>query len=163
MNANSYMVATAAAIIERKGTHEIEVYFQTRNKPSMTSYGTLELPGGRIQKGEDVFSALKREVKEETGLSLSIIKHSDVTNLQGLDGRVGYAFTPFCCNSYTGSPAIGFIFLCEADGEPKTMSSEARNPQWIPLSTLRRLINKKPHRFFYYYLGALQYYLKQKE
>ena len=157
------MVATAAAIIERKGTHEIEVYFQTRNKPSMTSYGTLELPGGRIQKGEDVFSALKREVKEETGLSLSIIKPSDVTNLQGLDGRVGYAFTPFCCNSYNGSPAIGFIFLCEADGEPTTLSSEARNPQWVPISELRRLINEKPHRFFHYYLGALRFYLEHKE
>jgi 8-oxo-dGTP pyrophosphatase MutT (NUDIX family) len=128
------MVATAAAIIERQGMQETEVYFQTRNKPSMTSYGTLELPGGRIQKGEDVFSALK-----------------------------GYAFTPFCCNSYNGSPAIGFIFLCEADGEPNALSSEAENPQWIPLSEIRKLIEEEPHRFFYYYLGALQYYLEQKE
>lgn len=163
MSTDSYMVATAAAIIERQGIHETEVYFQTRNKPSMTSYGTLELPGGRIQKGEDVFSALKREVKEETGLSLSNIKPSIVTNLQGLDGRVGYAFTPFCCNSYNGSPAIGFIFLCEADGEPNALSSEAENPQWIPLSEIRKLIEEEPHRFFYYYLGALQYYLEQKE
>ena len=157
------MVATAAAIIERKGSHEIEVYLQTRNKRSMTSYGTLELPGGRIQKGENVFSALKREVKEETGLSLRIIKPSGVTNLQGLNSRVGYAFTPFCCNSSDGSPAIGFIFLCEADGEPNPMSSEARDPQWVPLSELRKLINEKPHRFFYYYLGALRYYLEHKE
>ncbi len=163
MRTPSYMVATAAAIIERQGTHETEVLFQTRNKSATTSYGTLELPGGRIHVGEDVFSALKREVKEETGLSIIKIKPNIVTNIQGLGDRVSYAFTPFCCNSYHGSPAIGFIFLCEANGEPQTISSEAKNPQWIPLSELRKMINEEPHRFFYYYLGALQYYLEQKE
>jgi 8-oxo-dGTP pyrophosphatase MutT (NUDIX family) len=162
MSNSPYMVATVAAIIERHGTDEIEVFFQIRNKSSMTSYGTLEFPGGRIQAGEDVFSALKREVREETGLSLVRIKPNIVTNVKGLHDRVGYAFTPFCCNSYNGSPAIGFIFLCEAEGEPNTSSSEATHPQWIPLSEIRRLIKEEPHRFFYYYLGALQYYLEQR-
>lgn len=34
--------------------------------------GTLDLPGGRVEKGETVKSALIREIKEETGLKVQI-------------------------------------------------------------------------------------------
>jgi 8-oxo-dGTP pyrophosphatase MutT (NUDIX family) len=34
--------------------------------------GTLDLPGGRVEKGETIKSALQREIDEETGLKVEI-------------------------------------------------------------------------------------------
>jgi 8-oxo-dGTP diphosphatase len=34
--------------------------------------GTLDLPGGRVENGESVKSALQREINEETGLKVEI-------------------------------------------------------------------------------------------
>ncbi|MFC3053309.1 NUDIX domain-containing protein [Kordiimonas pumila] len=49
-------------------------------------YGTVDLPGGRLEKGEDMYSCLQREVFEETGLTVkkfefvcSWVKHSPDT------------------------------------------------------------------------------------
>lgn len=34
--------------------------------------GTLDLPGGRVENGESIKSALRREINEETGLKVKI-------------------------------------------------------------------------------------------
>lgn len=37
-----------------------------------------EFPGGQVKTGEDLISALKREVKEESGVDISVKKLVDV-------------------------------------------------------------------------------------
>jgi len=43
-----------------------------------TDYDMWDLPSGGMKKGETVFQALKREVKEETGLNIKPIKLTGV-------------------------------------------------------------------------------------
>ncbi len=76
--------ANARAIIEREMPNGIEIVLQTRNKPHEGSQ-TLELPGGRIEEYEPVLTSLSREVKEETGLTL--------TTIEGADTRIEVGFS----------------------------------------------------------------------
>ena len=43
-----------------------------RSKESLVNSGKWDLPGGKIEVGEDFDEALKREVMEETGISIKI-------------------------------------------------------------------------------------------
>ena len=54
----------ATALIYREGLFDSEVLGVSR-KDDSTLFG---LPGGKVDEGEDTFSAMKREVLEETGL-----------------------------------------------------------------------------------------------
>ncbi len=39
----------------------------------VSNYNYYKLPGGRIEKGEDIEGALRREIKEETGCTMEIL------------------------------------------------------------------------------------------
>jgi len=72
MNDFNYCIPYVGGIIERKNSEGTELLIQTRWKPNRDPLysGTLEFPAGVLDKPfEDVFEALKREIKEETGLT----------------------------------------------------------------------------------------------
>jgi 8-oxo-dGTP diphosphatase len=45
-----------------------------RSPTSQTYPDCWDFPGGKMEKGEDVAKGLEREVKEETGLKIKVIK-----------------------------------------------------------------------------------------
>ena len=56
------------AIIKKVVGNEPYILLQTRQKEDGNeTNGMLEIPAGKIREYEDVFSALRREVWEETG------------------------------------------------------------------------------------------------
>ena len=61
-----------SAIIERERNGTKEVLIQTRWKPENDPVysGTLEIPAGGLNKYENVYEAVKREVFEETELKV---------------------------------------------------------------------------------------------
>jgi len=161
-----FLGATVSAIIERFHDGQWEVLLQTRWKPEddLKHSGLLEIPGGRIEVGEDVYTGLKREVKEECGLEIEAIKPGKETQTKGKFDEISIAFVPFCGECYLGSNFVGFVFVCTATGELISKGVyDGKEPRWIPLGELKRLVLNEPEKIYSYHLSALKYYVEQKE
>ena len=110
------------AIIRKKG----QILLLQRSLKSEFDPGLWELPGGKIDYGENLVEALKREVKEEVGLVI----------------RVG---RPFKTWHFYKDPfwVTGITFLCDYISGSVSLSSEHADYVWIdpdeyknyPLST----------------------------
>jgi 8-oxo-dGTP diphosphatase len=58
--------------------------------------GYWALPGGRAEPGETVEQTVVREVKEETGLDVRVVKKIGEYHEQGIQGGVEYDYYPAC-------------------------------------------------------------------
>ena len=67
-------VLVAAGIIIERGR-----VLLTQRKPGTHLAGLWELPGGKVQPGEDPREALRRELKEELGIDVAVGEVVDVT------------------------------------------------------------------------------------
>jgi 8-oxo-dGTP diphosphatase len=83
-----------------------------------------DIPGGRLDFGEEPEEGLKRELKEETGLELNEIK------------QILYAITVFK-NEETQIVRITYLCILK-DGQPQ-LSQEHTELQWIPTQELKTL------------------------
>ena len=160
---NNKAIPVVSAIIERENNGSREILMQTRWKheddPKYT--GTIELPAGTIKKYENIIEALKREVKEETGLDIEIknLKTSKFYSPQGDDEA--FAFIPFCGQQQTkeGKAAVGFVFICEVvGGKIKPQEDEVKDIKWVSIKEVREML-KNPKKLFALQIGALEFYL----
>jgi len=110
------------AVIRKAG----QILLLQRSQKSKFDPGLWELPGGKIDYGENLVDALKREVREEVGLVVTV-------------GR------PFKTWHFTKEPfwVTGVTFLCDYVSGDVRLSSEHADHVWIepaeyrnyPLST----------------------------
>jgi len=151
----------ARAIIERHIDEQIEIVIQNRVKPNEPI--TIELPGGRIEPYESLTEALRREVKEETGL--------DVTEIEGEQLRVvtvGQFFDVECVKPFAAFQtlkgpvdSLGYYFRCKAEGELLSSGDQTSGIRWINVTDLRNLVEKDPQKFSDVDLAGIKYYVKQ--
>lgn len=99
-----------------------EILILKRHPKSRTDPEMWELPGGKVEKGENFVDALVREIKEETNL----------------DARVG-DFGEAVQNDYMHKRTVQLImYLDDVKGEVK-ISDEHTDWMWVSLDKIRTL------------------------
>jgi ADP-ribose pyrophosphatase/8-oxo-dGTP diphosphatase len=156
-----------SAIIEKEENNTKYIFLQTRWKPKTSPdySGLLEIPAGGIEGYEDVIDAIKREVKEETGLDIIQIKGNYEEKIEeNIKGNKVKIFKPFLCqqmlSSTGGLPWVGFVFRCEVQGTVTIDLSEAKDPIWVTISELKELLSNSPEKFFPLQYPVLKYYVE---
>jgi ADP-ribose pyrophosphatase YjhB (NUDIX family) len=91
MKRKKYTGKTAAAIIFKKPN--LILLIKRLTKPFV---GYWALPGGRQDPEENIEQTVIREVKEETGLVVSIIKKIGEYREKGINGEIEYDYFPSC-------------------------------------------------------------------
>lgn len=84
------------AIIEKTIDETKYILIQERQKEDeSTDNGMLEIPAGKIREYENIFQTLRREVMEETGLTITKIHGEEQTIESTIGGNRVISFTPF--------------------------------------------------------------------
>ena len=157
-----FAIPCVAAIIEKIVNNEKYILIHTRqNEDRAETNGMLEVPAGKIREYENIFRALRREVKEETGLTITKILGEDrqISNLIGSNEVISY--TPYCVTqNLSGAYSIILnTFLCEAEGELLTETNESQNIHWMKIEELKKIFKNNPEKIFLLHINALQKYL----
>jgi 8-oxo-dGTP diphosphatase len=86
-----YSGRTATAIIPYP---QDRILLIKRSTPPFVSYWAL--PGGRVDSGETVEQTIVREVKEETGLDVAVVRKIGEYHERGVQGGAEYDYFPAC-------------------------------------------------------------------
>lgn len=82
---------TVAAIVEFPNGKILLV-----KRATVVFKGYWALPGGRVDAGENVEQALKRELEEETGLHVRIVRKIGEYHESGVQDGIEYDYYPAC-------------------------------------------------------------------
>jgi 8-oxo-dGTP diphosphatase len=101
----------------------------------LPQWGRWGLPGGAIEKGESFSEAVKREVREETGLVIEVERFVAMS-------------TDFYLDPLSNDPYHGILFFCSAQVVGGALSAAGQDagealsggmPEWLPIAVLPRL------------------------
>ena len=106
----------------------------------------MSFPGGQVETYESFFAALKREIKEETGLDLLEVHGQSGAVVSDRDAlfRVEY-FRPYLVYQTLQGPvdSMGVYFRCRAEGQPLTRGDDAKDARWVSLDELETMLEQE--------------------
>ena len=96
--------------------------------------GAWDIPGGRLDVGENPYAGLKRETLEETGIDIEVLHPLNIHHFVRDDGQ----------------QITMLIFLCQPLEEPIKISAEHSEYSWEPINSCHEKItwlNEEIKRF----------------
>ena len=117
---NNKIAVTVDSVVFCKVNSQFKVLLiQRKNDPFKDEWA---LPGGFVEEGEDLETAAKRELKEETGVKVDSMEQIKAFGKPGRDPR-----------GHTISIAFLSRIFCEEDLNP---SDDAKAAQWFEIEKL---------------------------
>lgn len=105
-------VGAGAIIFNEAG----EVFLAKRGREAKNEKHRWEFPGGSVEFGETLEHALQREINEEYGFQIEVVRLLDVVNHILPDERQHWVSPIYLCRYKSGSPSIREPHKCEAIG-----------------------------------------------
>ena len=146
MAGEGLVVPNVAAVVytEDRG----RLLLQRRDKPGEVVRGRLEVPGGRWGAGESAEDAVRREVLEETGISVVEL----LTGSRKYEFPAGLAVeasSPAAVVAgLTGAyPALLVAFECVGVGVPRGVPGETHAPSWWAIDDVTSHLADDPDDF----------------
>ena len=146
MDGEAIVVPNVAAVVYSED--RARLVLQRRDKPGEAVRGRLEVPGGRWRAGESPEVAVRREVFEETGLTV----------VEMLTGSTDYSFkagvsvqasrpSAVVAGLAGAYPALLLAFECVAVGVPRPLAGETAAPAWWELGDVSSHLDNDPEDF----------------
>ncbi|HET7225431.1 MAG TPA: NUDIX domain-containing protein, partial [Candidatus Eisenbacteria bacterium] len=111
----------AGAVVARGG----DVLVLRRAHPPRV--GRLDIPGGFMEAGEGIEHAARRELREETGLTVGRME------------PLGMWWDRYPLRGFGAIPTMNFYFLARWRGGEPVAADDAASAEWMPVATLARL------------------------
>lgn len=119
---NSIIIAMKAIVMHNK-----KALIVKRTTSNKIAGGTWEFVGGKLEFGEDLIGGLKREIMEETGLSVTIDKLLFVTTFKTHEYR----------------QVVIINYLCHSETDLVTLSEEHSDYLWVGKLKLLETLGKR--------------------
>ena len=112
---DKFFLATKAFITYND---KVLILREATTNPDGTNEGKYDVPGGRLEPGESPATSLAREIKEETGLTVTIGKPFDVGEWRPVVRGEQWQI-------------VAIYMTCEAHSDVVTLSKEHDEYTWI--------------------------------
>jgi len=124
MNSKKYDPAVKAFIVDNN-----QLFIIKRSDKDVHKPGVWEIPGGRLNKGENPIKGLIRETKEETNLDIEVIKPINIKHFTRDDGQ-NIEMT---------------VYFCKVLTKNVILSSEHTAFEWINVDNAKERLNEFFH------------------